>query len=87
MQLPGLFPASQISTPKAFSGIYLYLAFLNIRWLLFSPLLPLYVLVLLFGAGLFLQAFLLYAYSDLFNEHWQKRAFQPQHHWDSVVLL
>lgn len=85
MQLPDLFPcrelpASQISTPKAFSSIYLYLAFLTIRQFLFSLLPPLYLLVFLFGAELFLQAFFLYAYSDLFTEHWQKRAFQPQHY-------
>lgn len=72
---------------KTFSSIYLYLAFLNIRWFLFSPLPPLYLLVFLFGAGLFLQAFFPYAYADLFNEHWQKRAFQPQHHWDNAIFL
>lgn len=91
MPLPGLFPcrrlpASQISTPKAFY-IYLYLAFLNIRWFLFSPVPPLYLLVFLFGAGLFFKAFLLYAYSDLFNEHQQKWAFQPKHHWDDAAVL
>lgn len=92
MQLPRLFPcrrlpASPISTSKAFFSIYLYLTFLNIRQFLFSLLLPLYLLVFLFGVGLFLQAFFLYAYSDLFNERSQKWAFQPQHHRDDAVFL
>lgn len=62
VHLPGLsphrgLPASQISTLKDFSGVYLYLALLNIRLFLSSPLPPLYLLTFLFGIGLFLQAF------------------------------
>lgn len=92
MHLPGLFPrrrlpASLISTVKAFSGIYLYIAFLNIRLFLSSLLPPLYLLTFLIGVRLFLQVFFLHAYSDLFNEQWQKWAFQPLHHWENAVIF